>query len=158
MTASRTSANGIHVDPSTLAADLPVLRAEVQRRGAVAQQDQAPQSSVQIEQAAKPSQPPRVTVKVYAPMPAAAAAMAQQLYDTRWWRATRPRRPRHDLPGLAVRHGPASWRAGAPLLPRDRGQLTFPLTFRQIVRVPLLRFGGGTLHLLGDLVVAQHLP
>ncbi len=53
----------------------------LKRIAATAQQEQAPQSSVQIEQAAKPGAPPRITVKCYAPIPAAAANMAQQLYD-----------------------------------------------------------------------------
>ena len=64
-----------------IVAELASIADSLKRLGAVAQQDQQPQSSVQIEQAAKPGQPPRITVKVYAPMPAAAADMAQQLYD-----------------------------------------------------------------------------
>jgi hypothetical protein len=79
MTASRSSANGVHVDPSTLAADLAILRAEVQRLGALAQQSTEPQSSVELSQNAKGAT--QIVVKVYAPMPAAAADMAQQLYD-----------------------------------------------------------------------------
>lgn len=63
------------------AAELAGIHDSLKRLAAVAQQDQVPQSSVQIEQAAEPGQPPRITVKVYAPIPAAAADIAQQLYD-----------------------------------------------------------------------------
>jgi len=61
--------------------ELAGLTDAVKRLGALAQQEQAPHSSVQIEQAAKPGLPPRVTVKVYAATPAAAADLAQQTYD-----------------------------------------------------------------------------
>ena len=65
----------------TTAAELAGIHGALVRLAAVAQQPADPQSSVQIEQAAKPGQPPRITVKVYAPMPGAAADQAQQLYD-----------------------------------------------------------------------------
>lgn len=68
------------VDQHT-AAELVGIRDALTRLAAAAQQPSEPQSSVQIEQAAKPGLPPRITVKVYAPIPAAAADIAQQLYD-----------------------------------------------------------------------------
>jgi hypothetical protein len=67
-------------DPSP-SDDLTAVHDALVRLAAVAQQSAEPQSSVQIEQAAKPGLPPRITVKVYAPQPAAAADLAQQLYD-----------------------------------------------------------------------------
>ena len=68
------------IDQHTVA-ELAGIHDALKRLAAVAQQTGEPQSSVQIEQAAKPGLPPRVTVKVYAPIPAAAADIAQQLYD-----------------------------------------------------------------------------
>lgn len=61
--------------------ELASIHAALAHLAAVAQQTAEPQSSVQIEQPAKPGLPPRITVKVYAPQPAAAADLAQQLYD-----------------------------------------------------------------------------
>ena len=52
------------------AAELAGIRDALARLAAVAQQPSEPQSSVQIEQAAKPGLPPRITVKVYAATPA----------------------------------------------------------------------------------------
>ena len=48
------------------AAELAGIRDALTRLAALAQQTAEPQSSVQIEQAAKPGLPPRITVKVYA--------------------------------------------------------------------------------------------
>jgi hypothetical protein len=61
--------------------ELADLHAALARLAAVAQQSAEPQSSVQIEQAAKPGCPPRITVKVYAASPVLAAEEAQHLYD-----------------------------------------------------------------------------
>jgi hypothetical protein len=63
------------------APDLAGIHAALARLAAVAQQPAKSQSSVQIEQAAKPGLPPRITVKGYALQPTAAADLAQQLYD-----------------------------------------------------------------------------
>jgi hypothetical protein len=49
-----------------IVANLARIADSLKRMGAVAQQPNEPQSSVQIEQAAKPGQPPRITVKAYA--------------------------------------------------------------------------------------------
>ena len=73
------TANGT-LDQHT-AAELAGIRDALTRLAALAQQTGEPQSSVQIEQAAKPGLPPRITVKVYAATPAAAADLAQQTYD-----------------------------------------------------------------------------
>ena len=63
------------------AAELAGIHDALKRLVAGAQQPTEPQSSVQIEQAAKPGLSPRITVKVYAPQPGAAAELAQQVYD-----------------------------------------------------------------------------
>lgn len=63
------------------AAELAGIHDALQRLAALAQQPSEPQSSVQVEQAAKPGLPPRITVKVYAANAAAAADLAQQTYD-----------------------------------------------------------------------------
>jgi hypothetical protein len=60
-------------------AELVSISDSLKRLAAAASQEQTPQSSVQIEQAAKPGAPPRITVKCYSPMPGAAADQAQQL-------------------------------------------------------------------------------
>lgn len=64
------------------AAELVSIADSLKTLAAVARQEQTSQSSVQIEQAAKPGCPPRITVKVYSPMPGAAADQATQLYDS----------------------------------------------------------------------------
>jgi hypothetical protein len=63
------------------AAELTGIHDSLKRLAAVAQQDPTPQSSIQIEQAAKPGSPPRITVKVYGADPIDAAKSAVQLYD-----------------------------------------------------------------------------
>jgi hypothetical protein len=49
---------------------------------AIAQQNPAPQSSVEIESLAKPGSPPKITVKVYATDVDEAASRATALYDS----------------------------------------------------------------------------
>ncbi len=62
-------------------AELASIQAALAQLAAVAQQPAEPQSSVQIEQAAKPGSPPRITVKVYSVDPVTASTTAQALYD-----------------------------------------------------------------------------
>jgi hypothetical protein len=63
----------------TTAAQLAGIHDVLQRLAAVAQQEQAPQLSVELSRNAKGQT--QVTVKVYSPIPGAAADQAQQLYD-----------------------------------------------------------------------------
>jgi hypothetical protein len=64
-----------------LGAEVISITDSLKRLAAVAQQDPTPQSSVQIEQAAKPGSPPRITVKCYGADPLEAAKSAVSLYD-----------------------------------------------------------------------------
>lgn len=58
------------------AAELTGIHDALKRLAAVPQQDPTPQSSVQIEQAAKPGSPPRITVKCFGADPFEAAQSA----------------------------------------------------------------------------------
>lgn len=58
------------------AAELVGIHDVLKRIAAFAQQTAEPQPSIQIEQAAKPSCPPRITVKTYTPTTDEAAAIA----------------------------------------------------------------------------------
>lgn len=68
------------IDPYT-ATELVGNNNALQRLAALAQQTSAAQSSVQLEQAATPGCPPRITVKTYATTTAEAADIAQRTYD-----------------------------------------------------------------------------
>ena len=63
------------------AADFFGIHDTLKHLAAVAQQNPAPCSSVEIEQLAKPGSPPKITVKTYAATTAEAAEIAKRTYD-----------------------------------------------------------------------------
>ncbi len=71
--------NTVEADVPSLYSELAGIRDALARLAALAQQTPEPQSSVEISRNAKGQA--QFVVKVYAPMPAAACDLAEQLYD-----------------------------------------------------------------------------